>query len=60
MSDLIPIKLADAALAEQEKQRAQAITLAKQLAELTERKGLFYSKESQAQADAIIKQIRSL
>ena len=60
MSDLIPIKLAEAALAEQEKQRAQAITLAKQLAELTERKGLFYSKESQAQADAIIKQIRSL
>ena len=30
------------------------------LAELTERKGLFYSKESQAKADAIIKQIRSL
>jgi hypothetical protein len=60
MSDLIPIKLADAALAEQEKQRAQAITLAKQLAGLTERKGLFYSKESQAQADAIIKQIKAL
>jgi hypothetical protein len=37
-----------------------ALTLAKQLAELTERKGLFYSKEYQAQADAIIKQIRSL
>ena len=30
------------------------------LAELTERKGLFYSKEYQAQADAIIKQLRSL
>lgn len=100
MGNLIPIKLAEAALDAQEKQhqaqqyiskatyealwmlyqqaldeaqqlKAQlaqiqaqpispAITLAKQLAELTERKGLFYSKESQAQADAIIKQIKAL
>lgn len=36
--------------------KAKAISLA----ELTERKGLFYSKESQAQADAIIKQIKAL
>ena len=39
---------------------SQPITLAKQLAELTERKGFFYSKESQAQADEILKQIKAL
>ena len=100
MSDLIPIKLAEAALEAQEKQHkaqqyiskatfdhtwllyqaaleegqqlkaqlaqiqaqpiSQPITLAKQLAELTERKGFFYSKESQAQADEILKQIKAL
>ena len=100
MSNLIPIKLAKAALDAQEKQHqaqqyiskasfdeawmlyqqaleegqqlkaqlaqiqaqpiSQPITLAKQLAELTERKGFFYSKESQAQADEILKQIKAL
>jgi hypothetical protein len=39
---------------------SQPITLAKKLAELTERKGFFYSKESQAQADEILKQIKAL
>ena len=92
MSNLIPIKLAEAALEAQAKQyvskatfdhtwllyqlaleeaqqlKAQlqakpispAITLAKQLADLAVRKGFFYSRESQAQADDLIKHIKAL
>ena len=39
---------------------SQPISLAKQLADLTVRKGFFYSRESQAQADEILKQIKAL
>jgi hypothetical protein len=44
----------------QAKPISPAITLAKQLADLAVRKGFFYSRESQAQADEIIKQIKAL
>jgi len=44
----------------QAKPISPAITLAKQLADLAVRKGFFYSRESQAQADDLIKHIKAL